>query len=185
MLHPGQRGRPYRGGCVEPGLGPEVGAGGIERTRSRRVSLFGRAAVDLAQERVFAKLEGWGYRSARTDQRMRAVTAQLLLVNRSARLEDLTDEALQHLHGDPRLGPRRGKFHAVHRAVAGLGFANPPAMPTRGRQMPVEGASADWMAWVDRWRARSGPSGSLGASTRVARPGSSGARRPTLRPPPR
>src|SRR3954462_13659330 len=39
MLHPDQRGRPYRGGCDEPGPGPEVGAGGIERTRSRRVSV--------------------------------------------------------------------------------------------------------------------------------------------------
>jgi hypothetical protein len=100
--------------------------------------VFGRAAVELAQERVLATLEEWGYRSARTDQRMRTVTAQLLLVNRSARLEDLTDEALQHLRGDPRLGRRHGQFHAVHRAVAGLGFAHPPAIPTRGRQMPVE-----------------------------------------------
>src|SRR4051812_6403444 len=117
--------------------------------------VFGRAAVELAQERVLAKLEEWGYRSARTDQRMRTVTAQLLLVNRSARLEDLTDEALQHLRGDPRLGRRHGQFHAVHRAVAGLGFAHPPAMPTRGRQMLVEGASAEWMVWVDRWFATS------------------------------
>ncbi|MFL4975351.1 MAG: tyrosine-type recombinase/integrase [Microvirga sp.] len=117
--------------------------------------VFGRAAVELAQERVLAKLEEWGYRSARTDQRMRTVTAQLLLVNRSARLEDLTDEALQHLRGDPRLGRRHGQFHAVHRAVAGLGFAHPPAIPTRGRQMPVEGASAEWMVWVDRWFATS------------------------------
>ena len=30
--------------------------------------VFGREAMDHAQERISAKLEGWGYRSARTDQ---------------------------------------------------------------------------------------------------------------------
>jgi integrase len=117
--------------------------------------VFGKEAVEAAQECVFGKLEEWGYRSARSDQRMRTITAQILLVNRSARLQDLTDEVLQHLRGDTRLGRRRSPFHAVHRAVAALGFANPPPIPTGGSPMPVEGAPAEWMAWVDRWFATS------------------------------
>ena len=111
--------------------------------------VFGRDAVDLALDRLSAKLESWGYRSARTDQRLRTVVAQLLLVNRSARLEDLTGEALRRLRDDSRMGWRRGAFHAVHPAVAELGPADPPAMPTRGEPMVVEGAPAGWVAWVD------------------------------------
>jgi hypothetical protein len=59
-------------------------------------------------------------------------TGQILLINRSAHLQDLTDEVFQQLHDDPRLGRRRSPFHAVHRAVAGLGFAPPPLLPTGG-----------------------------------------------------
>jgi hypothetical protein len=53
------------------------------------------------------------------------------------------------------MGRRRSPFHAVHRAVAGLGFANPPSILTGGSPMSVEGAPAEWMAWVDRWFATS------------------------------
>ena len=117
--------------------------------------VFGREAVDDAQERITAKLEGWGYRSARTDLFIRTFLAQLLLVNRSARLEDLTDEVFGSLRDDPRLGRRRRPLHAVHRAIAGMGFASAPAAPTRGRPMPVQGAPAEWIASVDRWFATS------------------------------
>ena len=117
--------------------------------------LFGREAMDDAQEHITAKLEGWGYRSARTDLFIRTFLAQLLLINRSARLEDLTDEVFRRLRDDARLGRRRRPFHAVHRAVAGMGFASPPAAPTRGRQMPVQGAPPEWIACVDRWFATS------------------------------
>jgi integrase len=115
----------------------------------RRV--FGRDAVEDALERLFTKLEGWGYRSARTDDRLRTVLVQVLLTNRSAHLEDLTDEALQRLRDSPTMGWRRRPFHAVHRALAGLGIANPPTMPVRGWRMTVEGAPAAWMTFVDRW----------------------------------
>jgi hypothetical protein len=39
--------------------------------------VFGQEAVEAAQECVFGKLEEWGYRSARSDQRMRTITAQI------------------------------------------------------------------------------------------------------------
>lgn len=42
--------------------------------------VFGREAMDHAQERIAAKLEGWGYRSARTDLFIRTFIAQLLLI---------------------------------------------------------------------------------------------------------
>ena len=113
--------------------------------------VFGREAVDLAQESITAKLEGWGYRSAHTDLFIRTFLAQLLLINRSARLENLTDDVLRQVRDDPRVGSRRRPLHAIHRAVAGMGFASPPVAPTRGRQMPAQGAPAEWIACVDRW----------------------------------
>ena len=117
--------------------------------------LFGREAVGAALDVIYSKLEGWGYRQAGTDERLRTVVVQALLVNRSARLEDLTTEALQRLFSDPRMGWRRSTFHAVHRAVAALGHAEPPAAPHKGRPMAVQGAPADWMAWVERWHGTS------------------------------
>ena len=113
--------------------------------------VFGREAVGAVLDAIFSKLEGWGYRRAGTDERLRTVVVQALLVNRSARLEDLTTEALQRLFSDPRMGWRRSTFHSIHRAVAALGFAEPPAAPHKGRPMTVQGAPADWMAWVERW----------------------------------
>lgn len=156
-------GRPWPG-WVDPTVRPYVAAYGyllcgfdaFHRLGSfSRFALawrvFGHEAVNLALDRVFAKLEEWGYRSARTDQRLRTVVAQTLLVNRSAHLEDLSTEVLLRLRDDRRIGWRRSPLHAIHRAVAGLGFADPPAMPTRGRQMVVTDAPPEWMAWVERW----------------------------------
>ena len=67
----------------------------------------------------------------------RSVLQERLLVNRSARLEDLTTEAAQRVFNDPRMGWRRSTFHAVHRALAALGHAGPPPAPHKGRPMPV------------------------------------------------
>lgn len=66
--------------------------------------VFGREAINAALGAVYARLEGWGYREAGVDERLRTVPVQTLLVNRSARLEDLTTEALERLYDDPRLG---------------------------------------------------------------------------------
>lgn len=113
--------------------------------------VFGRDAIAAAFGAVASTLDGWGYRAAGMDQQLRTVVVQALLINRSARLEDLTTEALRRLRDDPRMGGRRGAFHAFHRALAGLGTAEPPAPPNKGRSMTVRGAPAEWMAWVERW----------------------------------
>jgi integrase len=112
--------------------------------------VFGREALQIAQERIAAKLEAWGYRSARVPE-MRTAIAQVLLVNRSARLEDLTDDVFVRMQSDLCLGGRKGPLHAVHRAVASLGFAKPPTSTSHVHRVQVDGASTVWMTWVDRW----------------------------------
>ena len=116
--------------------------------------VFGREAVQLAFERITAKLEAWGYRSARAPD-MRTAISHLLLVNRSARLEDLNDEVVSRVRGSLCRDGRYGAVHAVHRAVAGLGFAKPPISQSQPQRVQHEGASAEWMTWVDRWFATS------------------------------
>ena len=113
--------------------------------------VFGREAIGAALAAVYSTLEGWGYRQTSNDDRLRAVFVQALLVNRSTRLEDLTSEALERLYNDPRIGWRRSTFHSVCRAVAAMGFASPPTRCNKSRPMAVQGAPADWIAWVERW----------------------------------
>lgn len=126
--------------------------------RFRRLSVaqkvFGAAVVDGAVSRLMAVLDGWGYRSAGVGpERLKTTMAQVLLVNRSPHLEDLSTEALAALRDHPAIGPWAGSpLYGIHRAVAALGHADPPARATGGQPQQVTGASPAWMAWVDRWR---------------------------------
>ena len=148
--------RPYVAayGYLLCGFGAFHRLGAFNRlTLAERV--FGREAVGSALGAVFSTLENWGYQRVGTDDRWRTVFMQAILVNRSARLEDLTTEALERLHGDERVGWRRSAFYSVRRAVAAMGFAEPPTPPNRVRPMAVRGTPAGWMAWVERWCATS------------------------------
>ena len=71
-------------------------------------------------------------------------------VNRSARLEDLTDRALERLRADRApVGPRAGPVSALHRARRGAGRSPPARGAHRAAgRCRCEGASADWIAWV-------------------------------------
>jgi hypothetical protein len=124
--------RPYVAayGYLLCGFGAFHRLGAFNRlTLAERV--FGRAAVGSALGAVFSTLENWGYQRVGTDDRWRTVFVQAILVNRSARLEDLTTEVLERLHGDERIGWRRSAFYSVRCAVAAMGFAEPPTYPSR------------------------------------------------------
>src|SRR5205814_4697886 len=50
---------------------------------------------------------------------------------------------------------RRNRY-GVHRAVAALGYADPPTPPRRGFDVAeIEGTAAAWSAWIERWHATS------------------------------
>lgn len=118
--------------------------------------VFGREPVEAAIAGITAVLDGWGYRPAAADARLRTVICQALLVNRSPLLADLSDDVLLRLRTDPAMGPwSRSPLHGVHRALAALGHATPPPQPNHGRPQKVEGAAAVWMGWVNRWYATS------------------------------
>ncbi|MEE4543597.1 hypothetical protein V2S66_16650 [Streptomyces sp. V4-01] len=92
---------------------------------ARRV--FGAGPVDIAVEQVCTVLADWGYR--RDAQKLETAVCQVLLLNRSPQLEDLSAEALGELRESPAMGGQWGKdLHGVHRAVAALGHAAPPRL---------------------------------------------------------
>ena len=113
--------------------------------------VFGRDAVDDAVGQVRAVLAGWGYR--RCGHELTAVVCTVLLLNRSPLLEDLSASKLTRLRADPAMGPHfPGDLHGIHRAVAALGHAEPPAAPKYGDGLAViTGAPAPWVQWVERW----------------------------------
>ncbi|HTV33794.1 MAG TPA: tyrosine-type recombinase/integrase [Methylocella sp.] len=124
---------------------------GLFDRRALAERVFGREAVGSALGRILEVLMKWGYRSPIAEQRLGNVVAQMLLSNRSARLEDLDSAALQRIYDARNMGWRRNLFYSVHRVLAELGIADPIRRPGGCAPMVVEGASVEWMEWVKRW----------------------------------
>ena len=126
--------------------------------RFRRLSVagkvFGETETQTAVSRVMSVLDGWGYRTASGGpDKLQTTIAQVLLVNRSPRLEDLSTEVLTALREDPAIGRwGRSPLYGIHRAIAALGFADPPPRATGGQPHEIEGVSPAWIEWAGRWR---------------------------------
>ncbi|MEY9932447.1 integrase [Catenulispora sp. GP43] len=115
--------------------------------------VFGREPVDAAVDQVQQVLAGWGYGG--TEDRWATATCQLLLINRSPLLADLTDDLFHRVRRDRLLGGRLdGSVHGVHRAVAQLGIVTPPATVGSG-PVPISGAAEAWTSMLERWFATS------------------------------
>ena len=69
----------------------------------------------------------------------------------------MTTDALEQVRESPALpsGARRGNLHGVHRAIAALGYADPPPKPVHAVMPDLEGVPESWAAWVERWFATS------------------------------
>jgi integrase len=121
---------------------------------ARRV--FGREPVDEAVRQVRKVLAGWGYHR-RCERELTAVVCQVLLLNRSPLLEDLSSEVLTRLRTDPAMAQHHaGDLHGIHRAVAALGHAQPPPTPKYGDgPAAITGAADTWAQWVERWHSTS------------------------------
>ena len=92
--------------------------------------VFGREAMDRAPARIAAKLEGWGYRSARTDHGYEPFSRSCSSLI-AARARGPDHQVFQRLRNDPRLGRRRSTIPCRPRAMAGMGFASRQTRPTR------------------------------------------------------
>jgi hypothetical protein len=119
--------------------------------------VFGRDRVDGEMRRIRAVLAGWGYRlGTNGDQLLPLVACQVFLLNRSPHLDDLTTAMFDRIRGERLLTRTRlNTLHAMQRAVAHLGFCDPPGPGISRRRAPAAGSPHAWAEWADRWHATS------------------------------
>jgi integrase len=119
--------------------------------------IFGRDRVNSEITRVRAVLGEWGYQLGRDDdQLLPMVACQLFLFNRSPHLDDLSTDLFDRFRGDRLLkGARLNTLYALQRAVAALGFCDPPEHRIGGHAIRASGGAPVWERWVDRWHSTS------------------------------
>jgi integrase len=119
---------------------------------SLATKVFGPTVVKEAIDQIYAVLQGWGYRGANDQDKYRGLICTLLLLNRSPYLADLTTPALEQFRVHRAIHYLlRSPVYAIHRAVAALGYVDPPTRLSPGPEIPVEGVHATWQQWVERW----------------------------------
>ena len=115
------------------------------------------------------RTERLGYQTAKRDaeNKLHATIAQMLLVNRSPRLEDLSTEVLTALRDHPAIGPwERSPLYGTHRAVAALGHADAPPPAAGGQPHETEGAARNgWPGSTSGRRPRPSPRASERTTT--------------------
>jgi integrase len=90
-----------------------------------------------------------GYQDADKGQAFPRILCEVLLVNRSPRLSDLSLAVLDGLRTTAHQEKRSHLFQ-LQRALAALGLMDAPAAPAVPRAT-VHGVSGTWIAWADRW----------------------------------
>ena len=115
--------------------------------------VVGRARVDGEINRIRSVLAGWGYRLGHDDdQLLPMVACQMFLLNRSPHLEALSTELFERVRRERLLPAARGNtLHAMQRAVAELGFCDPPQRVTGRHSARAVGGAQEWASWVERW----------------------------------
>jgi site-specific recombinase XerD len=119
--------------------------------------IFGRPRVQAAIKQVVDLLLSWGYGRLRAHDIQWAL-CQVLLANKSPRLQDITVDILE---AERKQTTRHGRssFLVLSRALAGLGIISRPLEhpSKRLRDRPQGdariGVSPEWVTWVERWRA--------------------------------
>jgi hypothetical protein len=122
--------------------------------RSLAWRVFGQEPVEDTIAQVAGTLQGWGYHPSNgAFGQFRTVLVQIMLLNRSPLLQDMTTDALLRVRENPALTAksRRGHLHGVHRAIAALGHAGPPPKPVHAVMPELEGVPEPWVAMVEGW----------------------------------
>jgi len=97
------------------------------------------------------------------------VACQVFLLNRSPHSEELTTGLLERIRREHLLPELRlSTLHAMQRAVAEMGFCDPPRRMTGRHPARAGGGSQAWAAWAERGYHTStltpGVCGSVGAT---------------------
>jgi Phage integrase family len=119
--------------------------------------IFGRDRVDSEIGRIRSVLGEWGYRLGAEDDRLLPMVAcQVFLLNHSPHIDELGTPLFDRIRSELLLpGPRLNTLHAMQRAVAYLGFCDPPPPRAGPRPPRASGGAVEWARWADRWHATS------------------------------
>lgn len=115
--------------------------------------IFGRRLVEEEIGHVRTVLTDWGYQYGKEhDKGVPSVMSQLFLLNRSPHAGDLTTALFDRVRREVLLtdGGMR-VLYAVQRAVAALGFCDPPALLSTSEVVSHAGVPPVWAEWVERW----------------------------------
>ncbi|MEU0030823.1 hypothetical protein [Streptomyces sp. NPDC006335] len=117
--------------------------------------IFGRRLVEEEIKHVRTVLTGWGYRYGQEhDKGTPSVMSQLFLLNRSPHTSDLTTPLFDRVRQENLLtGEGMKVLYAVQRAVAALGFCDPPTLRSTPAVVGHAGVPPVWAEWVERWTA--------------------------------
>jgi integrase len=115
--------------------------------------IFGPARIRAAVDQLATVLCGWGYQNAQTGRAFPRVLCEVLLVNRSPRLSDLSPVVLDRLRTTAHQEKHAHLFQ-LQRALAALGFMDAPDAPVVPRPI-VQGVGATGIAWAHRWESTS------------------------------
>lgn len=117
--------------------------------------IFGADATAATERELATQLSSWGYQAdpGRRGRRMLSSALwQVLLVNRSPLVSDLTTEAFVRLRNHPATLPREtAPLFAMQRAAAALGRCQAPVRAGLSAPYPITDTSPEWAHWVDRW----------------------------------
>lgn len=120
--------------------------------------VFGEAIVEASAQRVAEKVTHWGFSEALNRFRQRTALCEVLLVNRSPLLEDLTMEVLESVHNGKMSDERRWCLQRLSTVLADIGVVERPlrhgfAEPRGGRRNDLTiGVAPQWVEVVQRWR---------------------------------
>ena len=90
--------------------------------------MLGPDILDQGVDTVYSMLRGWGYRLDTAGNRsVRTLIAHAMLLNRSPLLADMDAALLERLRqAVPSTGRSSGDLHPLQRALAALGWCEPP-----------------------------------------------------------
>ena len=118
--------------------------------------VFGPELMQQAVDPIMGTLRAWGYHTARHTDTVPGLVSTLLLYNRSPYLANLTASVIDHVRCHDRICPHKGSgLYGVHRAIAALGFVDPPVRSNGLPTPEIEGIDPLWQEWVERWVATS------------------------------